>query len=222
MRVAQLRTVVLVLSLSLAALVVGPAGATEPTCFGRTATPGHLGTEGRDVIEGTSGPDVIIALGARDEIYGRGGGDRICGGDGNDEIRGNQGRDRVDGGRGDDSLRGHEGDDRVFGRGGHDGMQGNNGSDRMFGGRGDDGVMTQGRPGSEGTVNVAHGGFGDDRLTAAGGTNQLFGDAGNDSVSVWNFRPDDLADGGAGTDECRWDDGDEVVDCEPRPPYDPR
>ena len=66
--------------LAIPAIVVGAdvASAGRPTCFGRPAT--HVGDGGRDVIDGTSGPDVIVTRGGNDDIDGAGGRDRICAG----------------------------------------------------------------------------------------------------------------------------------------------
>ncbi|BBP65222.1 hypothetical protein PHLH5_27630 [Pseudomonas sp. Cab53] len=47
---------------------------------------------------------------------------------------------------------------------------------------------------------IIHGGSGDDTLDAAGGTNQLFGDAGNDLIQVATNSRDNLLVGGTGND----------------------
>ena len=73
------------------------------------AEPGRTinGTNGRDTLTGTSGPDVI---------HGRNGPDTILAGDGNDRVFGNNGADTLVGGRGDDRLAGGDGPDTfVFG-----------------------------------------------------------------------------------------------------------
>jgi hypothetical protein len=83
------------------------------TCDGQLAS--IEGTLGDDEIEGTDGPDTIVALAGNDEIRGRGGDDRICAGAGQDEVRGNQENDRLFGEQGDDELRGNPGDDHLDG-----------------------------------------------------------------------------------------------------------
>ncbi len=82
-------------------------------CQGKVAT--MLGTGGRDVIRGTSGPDVISTGAGRDVVRGRRGADRICTGAGRDVIRGGPGRDRLVGGPGADRILGGAGRDRCPG-----------------------------------------------------------------------------------------------------------
>lgn len=69
------------------------------------------GTEGNDVLEGTSRADTI---------FGKGGDDRIYGFEGNDKLYGGQGNDRVYGHEGDDSIFGWKGGNRLYGSFGND------------------------------------------------------------------------------------------------------
>src|SRR5687768_14359288 len=70
-------------SFAAALLLAGalPAHAQEPpTCFGQPAT--IVGTDGKDRIYGTPGPDVIVAGDGADSIEARGGDDLVCAGRG--------------------------------------------------------------------------------------------------------------------------------------------
>lgn len=100
--------VVAVLSCSLAPV---PAAAQAQFCAGREAT--IVGTDGRDVIEGTRHADIIAALGASDVVDGGGGNDLICDGSGKDVVRGGRGDDVLLNSEGSDGLRGGRGNDRV-------------------------------------------------------------------------------------------------------------
>jgi hypothetical protein len=87
-------------------------------CGGRIAT--VLGTDRRDVLRGSKGPDVIVTGPARDLVRGGRGADRICTGPGRDLISGGPGRDRLAGGPGADRIRGGAGPDLCPGMGAHD------------------------------------------------------------------------------------------------------
>jgi hemolysin type calcium-binding protein len=82
-------------------------------CGKRVAT--LVGTPGRDVLRGSSGPDVIATGGGRDLVRGGRGADRICTGAGRDVLRGGPGRDTLVGGRGADRIWGGGGRDRCPG-----------------------------------------------------------------------------------------------------------
>jgi Ca2+-binding RTX toxin-like protein len=116
-----------------------------------------IGTDGDDIIYGTSGPDKIYGGNGSDIIYGDSGDDYIGGGNGediifgeggNDVIIGGNGRDELDGGEGDDELRGENGSDTLDGGLGADDISGGNGSDTINcdkddtvdGGRGNDNI----------------------------------------------------------------------------------
>lgn len=123
-----------------------PTPAPVPTCGGFPAT--IVGTDGDDVLRGTSGVDVIVALAGHDEIRGLGGNDIICGGSGkdtiiggagNDTLLGNGGQDTINGGAGDDQLFGGKGKDALQGGAGNDVLSGNLGVDQLTGGTGHDG-----------------------------------------------------------------------------------
>src|SRR3990172_113402 len=126
---------------------VAPVAAGEvpdgraPTCAGRTAT--MVGTNGDDVLDGTSGSDVIIGLGGDDAINGLGGKDYLCGGSGDDTIDGGSGPDRIYGGGGNDTLDGAQGGDRLYGQRGRDTLNGDGGEDVANGGSGTDGCTAE-------------------------------------------------------------------------------
>ncbi|WP_210481330.1 ExeM/NucH family extracellular endonuclease [Naasia sp. SYSU D00948] len=86
------------------------------------------GTDGDDVLIGTSGVDVILGLGGDDTLRGGNAEDVICGGDGDDLIEGGNGADVLLGGFGDDRLRGENGDDRLVGGPGDDDLDGGRGA----------------------------------------------------------------------------------------------
>jgi len=111
------------------------------TCAGRTAT--MVGTNGDDVLDGTSGSDVIVGLGGDDAINGLGGKDYLCGGSGDDTIDGGSGPDRIYGGGGNDTLDGAQGGDRLYGQRGSDTLNGGAGEDVANGGSGTDGCTAE-------------------------------------------------------------------------------
>ena len=82
-------------------------------CDGKLAT--IIGTDGNDILEGSSNDDVIVGLGGSDKIKGKAGNDVLCGGDGNDDISGGLGDDKLFGESGDDLLNGNAGDDFLVG-----------------------------------------------------------------------------------------------------------
>jgi hypothetical protein len=126
----------------LAALPTAIAEAqTTPLCFGREAT--IVGTDSRDFLHGTTGTDVIAALGSRDDISGSPSNTRdlkdfLCGGGHNDTISG---------GPGSDSLAGEDGKDRPSGGWGNDTILGGAGADRLKPGAGAD--FADGGPGTD-------------------------------------------------------------------------
>lgn len=128
-----------------------------------------VGTASSDNINGTSGNDLIFALGGSDRVNGKGGNDCIVGGDGSDRLTGANGDDVILGGAGSDSIDGGNQDDDLFGQGGSDSIKGGNGNDILSGGdqsdslRGDGGTDTiDGGDGSD----SANGGGGSDTCTA--------------------------------------------------------
>ena len=113
-----------------------PPGQAPPTCKGLAAT--IVGTEGPDDhLTGTSGRDVIVALGGNDfGISGRAGNDVICGGAGRDELTGRNGNDTLLGQAGQDLLNGDGIGACELGK--PQGPCGGQGKDRCEGGKGID------------------------------------------------------------------------------------
>ena len=95
-------------------------------CVDRVAT--HIGTNKKDVIDGTAGNDVIVTLGGNDIIRGGDGRDRICSGNGDDRVIGEGDDDWLRGGSGDDQLDGKSGDDNINDRLGINDVDGGPGS----------------------------------------------------------------------------------------------
>ncbi len=93
------------------------------------------GTEGDDVITGTTDNDDFSALGGNDIVRGEGG---------NDVLDGGSGDDTLEGGPGNDSLRGADGNDRLYDGSasgtdaGNDTLDGGPGNDSLTGGSGVD------------------------------------------------------------------------------------
>ncbi|MEO1056059.1 MAG: ExeM/NucH family extracellular endonuclease [Actinomycetota bacterium] len=136
-----------------------------PTCNGLPAT--HVGTDGSDVIYGTSGADVIVSLGGNDTIVSFSGADTICSGDGNDVVFSGSGGDHVDLGdgndvvfawSGDDHVDAGDGNDLVFSGSGRDTVLGGPGNDTIFGGSGRDDIDA-----GDGSRDIIDGGRATDR-----------------------------------------------------------
>ena len=133
----------------LAAVPLAEAG--TPRCFGEEATKtvgagasGHIyGTQGDDVITGTTGFDQAVV------VHGRDGDDRICvnapggqlkieGGDGRDKMKGDRaqffggpGGDRIIDWYGSGFAEGGPGNDRITDTGGQDHFYGQGGDDYL-------------------------------------------------------------------------------------------
>jgi hypothetical protein len=95
-----------------------PTGVTVVTevdpCAGSPPSGAIVGTNGANVLNGTSGNDKIFGLGGPDIINGGGGNDLICGGDGPDISDGGSGNDVLntkDGVSGNDVANGNAGND---------------------------------------------------------------------------------------------------------------
>lgn len=84
----------------------------------------RVGTDGRDIIAGTSTRDGFLALAGNDDLFGRDGNDTFCAGAGNDDVYGQAG-----------------GDD-LYGQGGDDLLDGGADSDLCRGGPGDDTLVS--------------------------------------------------------------------------------
>src|SRR3990167_4031555 len=114
------------------------------------------GTNGSEILNGTGGPDLIMAKGSSDIVNGNGGNDCIVGGTGGDDLKGGAGNDVILGGTDGDSLSGNAGQDDLYGEDGNDALNGNAGNDDLWGGIGSDSLkgetgndMLDGQQGSD-------------------------------------------------------------------------
>ncbi len=94
----------------------------------------RVGTEGRDILNGTPGADGFLAGGGNDRVVAAAGKDAVCLGGGNDRASGGGGRDVLLGEAGKDKLRGQGGKDLlVCGKGRKEHANGGPGKDRARG-----------------------------------------------------------------------------------------
>ena len=207
--------------------LTGPPSPPPPpppaTCNGLTVTvdigAGQSPTTRNDVILGTTGNDVINALGGDDVVCALDGNDVVNGGNGDDTVFGDSGEDDLSGGAGNDTMTGGSGDDVLRGGNGNDTLNGVAGDDTLIGGAGvdtlsgDDGQdILQGGTGNDflngngdnddlkgGTGDdTLNGGSGDDTLRGQTGADSLFGGNGDDTLNGNNGQ--DRLEGGAGND----------------------
>lgn len=87
---------------------------------------------------GTNGNDLLLGSTGGDNIRGRDGNDCIVGGGGGDNLDGQKDNDILLGGIGNDSLQGSQGDDLLYGEDGDDDFNGGKGTDVCDGGSGTD------------------------------------------------------------------------------------
>ena len=127
-----------------------------------------VGTDGDDILIGTSGPDVIIALGGNDRIESGSGKDIICAGPGADIIDAGSGNDIVLGGTGHDVIDGSFGNDWIYSGRGDDIVDGGTGNDSISLGPGDDAVDA---------------GAGNDVVTGNTGIDTIDGGSGTDTCA---------------------------------------
>jgi Ca2+-binding RTX toxin-like protein len=152
------------------------------TCEGQTAT--IVGTSGNDNnIRGTSGRDVIAALGGNDRVSALSGNDIVCGGAGADTVDGGAGADRLIGDESGSTSGG--GIDRIVGGTGNDYINGGARNDFLDGSTGNDEV---------------HGSSGNDEVLGSTGTDRLYGEEDDDRLDGGRSR--DNGDGGTGFDGC--------------------
>ncbi|QSR31526.1 hypothetical protein CFI00_13645 [Nocardioides sp. S5] len=94
------------------------------------------GGSGRDELEGTVGPDVLVGGRGKDLLDGGAGADRLKGGNGPDVLKGKDDNDLLRGGGGYDRLLGGKGRDNLQGQAGRDRLYGGPSRDRADGGSG--------------------------------------------------------------------------------------
>ncbi len=173
------------------------------------------GQEDDDTIFGDDGNDSVLGGGGNDLLDGGAGGDFLMGDTGNDVLNGGDGNDTLFGdqadpniGSGVDVLNGGNGNDTLQGGGGADVLSGDEGQDIVNGGSGNDILFDDGIGAND--TDVLHGGDGNDRIIAFSGTgqaltgtDQYFGDAGNDTfvIDVRHLRDTGVQiHGGSGAD----------------------
>ena len=192
-------------------------GAAEAaTCRGVLVN--RIGTDGNDVLEGTSGPDGFFGFAGDDELTGLGEGDGLCAGKGDDAVYGGDGPDSVLGNRGEDVVAGGTAGDELSGGGGADDVSGGAGTDRASGGNADDDLA--GGPGDSdrvlggnGSDHLAGGSGVEDRCNGNRGRNRaepncdivtnakVIGAAATAAADVLNQETDPTDDAAAQTDE---------------------
>jgi len=164
--------------------LVGTAGGDEIFALNGNDTIQSLDVN--DTIHAGYGDDVISAAAGDDTIDGSNGHDDISVNQGNDTVTGGSGNDTITGGTGADSLNGDEGADIVNGGDGDDTLTGGDGSDTLIGGAGAD---------------ILNGGAGKDQLSDIDGGGSLSGDAGDDTIHLFDTLANDTTvTGGAGQD----------------------
>lgn len=177
-----------------AILMAAPAPSTAaPRCLGKPLTQAP-GGPGDNLINGTSGPDVLAGGGGDDTINGLGGNDRLCGDGGADHFEGGEADDRLSGGPGRDLA------DYYNALGPVEVDLG----ERRATGAGDDALRS---------IEDASGGYLDDLLIGDRGRNELRGIVGEDELrggqgddSLFEYPStspadrDDALAGGAGDD----------------------
>ncbi|MBX9659536.1 MAG: hypothetical protein K2X00_13280 [Nitrospiraceae bacterium] len=175
-------------------VVVGGAGYDQVIVTGMDAVTFDAATAEVELVVGSSGDDVLTAVGSLSGVtfYGGDGNDQLTGGDGIDILIGEAGNDTLVGGNGSDVLNGGAGDDVLTGGAGDDAFYAGMGSDHIDGGDGSDSVS------GEDGADTIFGGAGADYLYGGEGDDVINGDEDND-VLVGEAGNDRLA-GGAGSD----------------------
>ena len=133
------------------------------------------GGNGKDVLTGSSGHDLLSGGKGKDTLLGGEGNDLLDGGAGEDVLKGGKGNDILEGGNGDDIFKDKSGNNLFDGGKGDDSLAGGSGNELFIGGKGDDSITTgQGadiiafnRGDGSDTVNPSH--SGDNTLSLGGG-----------------------------------------------------
>ena len=201
-------------------------------CAGPAPAGAILGGAGNDVIDGTSGDDVIFDDAGNNTINGLGGNDLICTGLGNDKIEGGSdddtiidgggnnsvnggggadliimtgsGNDKIDGGSDDDTIDAGDGNNNISGGSGIDSITAGPGNDKIEGGSDDDTIVA-----GEGNNNVS-GDSGVDVITAGSGNDNIDGGAENDTIDAGDGNNN--VKGGSGDDNITAGSGNDTID----------
>ncbi len=168
--------------------------------------PPILGTQGSDVIEGTSRNDLIITFEGDDVVDGKGGNDCIVTGIGRDIARGGNGRDILIGGLGQDTLLGENGNDMLFGDEENDALYGGNGNDTIQGSVGSDTIS------GGNDRDTVFAGDGNDDIEGNNGNDTLNGEKGFDNIRGGNGA--DTIDGGDDIDVVNGNNGQDTCTAE--------
>lgn len=159
------------------------------------------GSQGDDVLIGTTNTDYIFGFGGADTLYGLDGNDVLIGDDGNDSLIGGTGADVMNGGTGNDTYDVDDSGDQVV-EGANDGTDRVNSSISFtLGANLEDLTLTGGASingiGND-LNNVINGNSGDNILSGGLGNDTLVGNAGNDTLSGGDGI--DFLSGGDGND----------------------
>lgn len=165
-------------------LVVGSSGDDVLTAVGSLSGVTFYGGDGNDQLTGGDGIDILIGEAGNDTLIGGAGNDVLNGGLGDDQLAGGVGDDTFYAGMGNDHIDGEDGSDSVSGEDGIDTIFGGAGADYLYGGEGDDVIN-----GDEDN-DVLVGEAGNDRLAGGAGLDYLVGGVGDDTY-VFN-----VGDGG--------------------------
>jgi len=180
----------------------GQNGALEDILNGSGATLGAgftvtIGPDGSGTVSDNGSGGVIHLLNFDSDVVGTSGNDTVT-----DTTDGHK---HFDGGDGDDYL-------SVAGSSAGSTLTGGLGNDTLFGGSGDD-FLAGGPQGFWSSQDEIHGGDGNDYLVTTGGVDSVFGDAGNDYISiqephgnarVWGGEGDDIIDARTGGYKPNW------------------
>lgn len=165
------------------------------------------GTSGDDVLNGTIGPDLILAYGGDDKVNGNGGNDCIVGDGGKDILNGGNGNDVIIGGNGDDTIDGGNGKDTIYAGAGEDKIQGGNDDDQISGGADDDNIS------GENGKDIINADGGNDKVSGGNGIDFIYGGQGDDIINGDN--DNDTINGDAGDDKINGGNGNDTINGGP-------
>lgn len=158
-----------------------------------------LGGDGRDVIHGGTGPQLLDGGTGADTISGGAGGQTILGDDGRDLLQAGSGRQTVIGGADADTIRGGTGAQLLMGGDGGDTIQAGRGNQTLLGGAGGD-ILTF-RSGIAGMIVIGDFTPAQDRIEVARGSDGLVPPTPHDIAAhvSGNAQGDAVLDLGGGT-----------------------
>ena len=164
-----------------------------------------------EIFEGSQGNESIMSNGGGQTYYGNDGDDNMSSGLGSETMYGGNGTDTIDHraydgnyvynfatGLTNFSLELYQGYEIAYMGDGNDTVTGATGNETVYGGLGND--VVDGDSGSD----ALYGDDGNDLLNAGDGTDSLYGGSGNDTLSQNFGGPNEILDGGTGTDTADW------------------